>query len=131
MKETAPLSETAPSATESLSPSWVRKFALIEKAGGTKLPDGKNLTTWERMAIQFGFLGFLFGPIYYLVKGMWKKAIVLTLLGLAIIFAVIAALAMAGIDGATATRFVIPAIFASRATIDYYKKVVLKDDAWW
>jgi hypothetical protein len=131
MKDTAPFSEAATSATDSVSPSWTRKFALIEGAGGPKLPDLKKLKTGERVAVIFNIWGFLFGPIYYLVKGMWKKAITLTVFGLGIIFVAIAALTMAGIDAERSLRFIIPTLFAIRANIDYYKKVVLKDNGWW
>jgi hypothetical protein len=131
MKDTAPFSETAPSTTDSVLPSWTRKFALIEQAGGPKLPDAKKLKTGERMAVLFNIWGFLFRPVYYLVKGMWKKAVTLTVFGLGIVFVAMAALTMAGIDAERPLRFVIPTLFAVRATIDYYKKVVLKDNGWW
>jgi len=78
-----PSTTAAPSnELESISDSWKIKFELIEKAGGVKLPNAKNLPFGERMKVRFNVWGFLFGPFYYLVKGMWKKAV--TLFGISI-----------------------------------------------
>lgn len=115
---------------ETVSAGWQRKFALIEKAGGPKLPQSKALSFGERMKVVFNVWGFLVGPLYYLLKGMWKKAIVLTLIAFAIIL-VLELLLQAMQMSDLSTYFVAPAIFGSRATIDYYKKVVRGDNGWW
>ena len=60
--------------------------------------------TIEPVHIDFSplnILAFLFGPFYYLAKGMWKEALALG------------------------------AIFGVQAHIDSYKKMVLGDDSWW
>lgn len=118
------------SAPEVISESWQAKFALIEKAGGVKTPHIKNLQFGERVKALFNIWAFLFGPIYYFVKGMWKKA--LPLLGIAIILIVVLEMICRkfGIPE-TITNFVGGAIFAARANIDYYKKVKFGDDGWW
>jgi len=72
---------------ESISDSWKIKFELLEKAGGVKLPNAKNLSFGERMKVVSNVWGFLFGPFYYLVKGMWKKAV--SLLGISILIIVV------------------------------------------
>ena len=51
-------------------------FILIDKAGGPKLPDIKDLTFAERLKVIFNIWAFLFGVLYYLYKKMWKRAIV-------------------------------------------------------
>jgi hypothetical protein len=115
---------------QSISDSWKTKFELFEKAGGVKLPNAKNLPFGERMKVVFNVWGFLFGPFYYLVKGMWKKAV--SLLGISILIIVILEVIcqVLGIsDGIT--NFVASAIFATRANIDFYKKVKLGDNGWW
>lgn len=115
---------------ESISDSWKVKFELLEKAGGVKLPNAKNLPLGERMKVVFNVWGFLFGPFYYLAKGMWKKAI--SLLGISVlIIVVLTAICQAmGISDAI-TNFVAGAIFATRANIDFYKKVKLGENGWW
>lgn len=52
---------------------WQERFELIEKAGGPKLPLIRTLSFKERLKM-FNVMGFFFGPFYYFVKGMWKKA---------------------------------------------------------
>lgn len=118
------------SETETISESWQERFTLLEKAGGVKMPQLKTLTFSERRKVIFNVWGFLFGPFYYLAKGMWKKA--LSLVGVAIlIILVLEAICKAMGVSDSITNFVAGAIFASRATIDYYKKVKLQDNGWW
>lgn len=117
----------------SLSPGWKHKFALIEQAGGVKLPRLKELKFGERMSVMFNIWAFLFGPIYYTVKGMWRKAISYTLMaGLASIL-IDALLELAGIDPAPLARPIglgMAAAFATLANISYYKKVMLSENGW-
>ena len=58
----AVVSPTSPAAVDQigLSPKWKRRFALIEKAGGAKMPAFKTLTFGERFAC-FNWLAFFFG----------------------------------------------------------------------
>jgi hypothetical protein len=115
-----------------VSDAWKTKFKLMEKAGGVKMPQFKALTTGERMKLGFGILPFLFGPFYYLAKGMWKKAITLFLLCLVVILLIEIALEMAGLGrfGRSLT-YGAGAVYAIRANIDYYKKMVLGQNGWW
>jgi len=123
--------ETEPSILNlDVSDSWKNKFALIEKAGGVRLQKFNELTSGERMVI-FNVLGALFCFMYYLAKGMWKKAIVLTSISIVLIFIIDAILESMDMGNSKITYFVSPAIFATRANIDYYKKMVLGDNGWW
>lgn len=124
------LTATAPAlstveASEPLSAAWLARFAAIEKAGGPSLPNVKSLSSSERARIAFNVLGLLFGPFYYFAKGMPKRGVVLTGLGLGGV-AVVEAM-----FGSAIASWVIPVIFATRANIDYYKKVVRNDNEWW
>jgi len=116
----------APQATM-CPPEWKSVFDLIERAGGPKMPDAEKLSLNERISVYFSVWGFLLGPIYYLAKGMWKKGITLFVGGIAIIVTLITAI---GQDMAF-TNFIIPAIFSSRANIDYYKKIIMNDNGWY
>lgn len=117
----------------SISESWKKKFALIEKAGGPKLPKVRDLSFAERNSIIFNWLGALFNGFYYLAKGMWKKAITLTALSVVITLVSDIVFSAAGFPKvATAFSIALPvAIFGARANIDFYKKVVLGDNGWW
>ncbi|KEA50413.1 MULTISPECIES: DUF2628 domain-containing protein [Mangrovibacter] len=64
---------------------WKKRFAFIDKLGGkyngflqTKesREELKKLPIWPRITMQMSFLAFLFGPVYLLILGLWKKAIV-------------------------------------------------------
>lgn len=112
-----------------ISDSWQKRFKLIEKAGGSKLPQIKKLNFGERMNVSFNVWGFLFGPFYYLTKGMWKKAITLVVLSV-LAYVVIAAILEAMKFNSTILNFLSALIFASRANIDFYKKMTLNNDEW-
>ena len=115
---------------DSISDSWKKKFDLLEKADGVKLPNAKNLPFGVRTKVLFNVWGFLFGPFYYLAKGMWKKA--LSLFGMSVLIIVVLVLickAMGISD--SITNLVAGAIFATRGNVDFYKKVKLGDNGWW
>lgn len=112
-----------------LTPAWQERFLLIQKAGGPTLPRYSELTAGERMNVGFNLLALLFGPIYYLAKGMWKPALALFAAGMAV---------------TTALELLLPvqppwdlvinvgmaALFAGRANVDFYKKTMLQDEGW-
>lgn len=99
-----------------VSSGWKHRFFKIEKAGGRGMAGGFNI------------LGLLLGPFYYLAKGMWRKALSLTLA---------CALALALIELAGFVRvsevlsYVAGVVFAIRANGDYYRKMVLGENGWW
>ena len=115
---------------QEVSEVWKNKFALLEKAGGPKLSKVRELAFGERSKVVFNIWGFFFGPFYYLAKGMWKKAIVLSALCFAAIVILAMILEAMGIPDII-TYFIAGAVFATRANIDYYKKVILGDNGWW
>ena len=116
--------------SQEVTDAWKEKFALLEKAGGPKLTKARELALGERTKVVFNVWGFLFGPFYYLAKGMWKKAIVLLALCVVAIVILSMILSAMGISDAI-TSFIAPAVFATRANVDYYKKMVLGDNGWW
>lgn len=115
-----------------VSTSWKLKFRLLQKAGGPSQKNLKALSSGERFKISLNLLAFLFGPLYYLAKGMWKKALSLFVVCAAAIVAVGFALELAGLSKvANALGYGAAAVFAVRANIDYYKKMVLGENGWW
>lgn len=126
-----PQSSEQRSSSAGIPESWKRIFDLIEKAGGPKLKKARDLSFGDMSKVSFNGFGFLFGPIYYLVKGMWKKAIVLLSICLIAIVILDLILDAMGISNSMVTNFIAPAMFANRANIDYYKKMVLGDNGWW
>jgi hypothetical protein len=115
-----------------VSDAWRAKFFIFEKAGGVKLPRFKELAFGERMKIGFNILAFLFGPLYYIAKGMWKKGLVMFGICLAAVLLLSILLELAGLGRfADALGFGAGAVFAARANIDFYKKMVLNQNGWW
>jgi len=113
-----------------ISTEWQSIFMLIDKAGGPSHKNIKALTMQERLKALFSFWGFFLGPFYYLAKGMWKKAIVLSGLCFVGLFLLGIILDAMGVD-AGLLSIVTSAVFATRAKIDYYKKMVRSDNGWW
>lgn len=119
-----------PSSGAAISKSWQRKFALIEKAGGPDTPLSKQLDLFDRMRVNFNVWALLLGPIYYVAKGMWRRAI--TLLIVCVVIGVIAVIILEALHKNTnVVDILAPIIFAVRANTDYYKKIVLKNNGWW
>ena len=117
-----------------VSEKWKEKFRLFRKAGAPKFSRLKELPAEERKRASFGFnvLAFLFGPFYYIAKGMWRRGLSLLVV---CISAVAAIEALLGLMGWTmlghALGYGIAAVYAVRANIDYYRKMVLGDNGWW
>ncbi|NOS73962.1 MAG: DUF2628 domain-containing protein [Methyloglobulus sp.] len=111
--------------------NWEEIFHLIEKAGGIKLPGFKGLTSQERKKVRINWLAFIFGPIYYLSKGMWKKTITYGLLmSLFILLIKYIALHYFGKNDIRLSGVAFGAIWGVLANIDYYKIKVLGEDKW-
>ena len=116
---------------QELSPIWQKRFAIIEKAGGPGLPLLKTLSFRER-SVAFNALAFLFCPFYYFAKGMWKKALTYFVIVTILIFVIEYAIELLGIGHALegVTKYLGPVIYATRANIDFYKKIKLNQDTW-
>jgi hypothetical protein len=117
-----------------VSDRWKAKFRLFEKAGAPGFANLKNLPPEERRRAAAGFniLAFLFGPLYYVAKGMWRKAIALFLVCFAVSLVIEFILTLTGYENiGKFMTYGVAAVFAVRANIDYYKKMVLGDNGWW
>jgi hypothetical protein len=111
--------------TLAVSSKWKQRFHLIKGAGG--------IAEAGRGAVGFNVFAFFLGPLYYLAKGMWRKAF--SLFGL--VFAV-----SIGFDIILVLTHLPPGLglligigsavfYALRANSDYYRKKVLNDNGWW
>ena len=76
-------------------------------------------------------LAFLFGPLYYLAKGMWRRAISYTLLALIAVTLIVLLLDASGYgEFARFLAYGAAGVFAMRANLDFYKSQVLGDNGW-
>jgi hypothetical protein len=120
-------------ALPTISDAWRARFAVLHKAGGAAMPQSIALTLGERAMVRFNLPAFLLGPVYYAAMGMWKKGVSLALLSIVLVLLARLLLGAAGLahSGFAAMVFAIPSLlYATRANIDYFTRVVLQDDSW-
>jgi hypothetical protein len=119
-----------------LSATWEKVFALIDKAGGFALPNVNTLSSAERNTIRLNILAFLFGPLYFLFKGMWKRGIMI-FVALVAVNVFVANLFQAHVAAHSVglitlfAQFAMLALISTRANRDYYRKVRLGITTWW
>lgn len=124
---------------QELSKAWQHKFELLEKVGADHQSIYRAMGTVEYKAlgfrdkqrITFNVWAFIFGPLYYFVKKMWVKGLLI----LAFIWLLATALTLVEV----ALGFSIPdvvywiptaVICAQLASHDYYRKIMKDETAW-
>ncbi|MDX1878800.1 DUF2628 domain-containing protein [Mycobacterium sp. SMC-18] len=125
------MSQQLPSVT--VSPSWQKRFDFFNAYGlPNSTPESKAaykaLTFLERVKLTSNILAFLFGPIYFFVKGMWRKG--LTLLGIFVAVEVVLVVLNVSDSLARAIGFGLAAIGMSTANYAYYLHVVRGSQSW-
>jgi len=110
--------------------SWKKKFLTICEAKPIslgfipKFENSKELNYGAKM----NFLAFFFGPIYYMIKGMWKKGLVV--FGLSIVLMVV--IAMINPNLVQFVGYGIGALCITMANNDFYRfKVLNEGNFWW
>ncbi|WP_166905159.1 DUF2628 domain-containing protein [Mycobacterium sp. DL440] len=125
------MSEQTP--VENLSDSWRWKFDFFNTYGlPSASPEAKaayrNLSLMAKLRLTSNILAFLFGPLYYFVKGMWRKG--LTLLALVIAVAVVLVVLDVSDTIGRAVSFGVFALAMSTANYAYYLHVVRGSQSW-
>lgn len=125
-------------ADPALEPKWRERFDFFETYGAPSSPEAraafKALPNKKKRLLNMNWLGFFFGPVYFLVLGMWKRA--LTLLGVALLSVAIEFLfeTLTGIQVPHAIdmgiNMAFAMLFAVTANYSYYLKRVKGDDGW-
>lgn len=62
---------------KTLKPKWEARFDYFEKEEKMTQEEKKEAYKKSPFSIKFNFLGFFFGPIYFFILGLWRKALVL------------------------------------------------------
>lgn len=120
-----------PDQYQEFSEGWQRIFSLIDKAGGVKKPHLKELTVLERIKSSVSLWAYLFGPLYYLFLGMWKKAITYTVIIVALILLIpVIADVIFSSPNFDVSKITFGIFWMILAKTDYYKLKVLKQDKW-
>lgn len=73
---------TTPQDRSTLAEIWQRRFAFYDQYAAAPTKEEANAifragSFWTRIRLTSNFLAFFFGPIYFFVKGMWRKGLVL------------------------------------------------------
>lgn len=125
--------------TLEVSDRWKTYFKALSKYGGLDATVFKALPKDQHKAARKEMqpptssfvLAFVFGFLYYLCKGMWKKGLVLLAIVLPAIIVLSVVFYMIGGESlANATRFIGGVVFAIMAPRDFYAVKVLRDDGW-
>jgi hypothetical protein len=120
--------EQASTDFSSFRPVWAKRFSEIAKAQPKRLglrPEFENPKALSG-GVKFNFWAFFFSSIYYLIKGMWRKALVLIGINLLLV------IGLSLFDPALANlaAIVVGALAATMANFDYYRKKVLHETFW-
>ena len=116
-----------------VSKSWKRKFHVMDDLNSITDPKEKKAyfksLTWGERFGQSNILAFLFGFIYFFVKGMWKPG--LTFLGISVVLLIV--LVVLNIENDSILRAIgigYSVVAMTRANILYYSKKVLGKELW-
>ncbi len=127
--------------TQKLNKTWLARFAIFRKLGlGIKEQslwkigrsvEYKRLDFKERFKINWNFLGFLFGPLYYFYKKMWARGAVIlgaswVLIALLTLFESVAGVSLPGVFFWTPPA----ALCASMVNYDYFRHVEHGEKMW-
>jgi hypothetical protein len=110
-----------------VSETWKDRFYVIEKAGGVAMNRARQLDSSARRKVGINWLAFLFGPFYLLAKGLWRQALSWILIWIVVVLACVlmhweGILRPAGIG--------LSMMYAMRANVGYYARMVLGEPIW-
>jgi len=121
--------------TDTYPQKWQDRFAFFDQHGAPNSPGFKEAlkalpSFGERRKINFNWLAWLFGPIYFAVLGMWKKA--LTGLGIAIALGVVTSFIPGHFSDVLArgVGFAMAFLFGLSANYGYYLKERRGQNGW-
>lgn len=108
---------------------WIKRFDFFKQNGApntqTFKEAFKQLAFGERVTIGMNFWAFFFSFIYFFIKGMWKKGLVL--LGIFVVISILALLV--GSQGlATGLRIAFGMFAGMIANYSFYRQEILGED---
>ncbi|WP_345847655.1 DUF2628 domain-containing protein [Shewanella algae] len=128
---------------EGLSSRWQKIFAEFDFRQADKLGYFASAKSQPHLSrskkeqikgqniINFNVLAFIFGPFYYMTKGMWKKGLYLLLLTLALnLLTVVIVSLFTDRDISTMLYIINSTIYGLTANYDYYRYYKLGETTW-
>ncbi|MER1847488.1 DUF2628 domain-containing protein [Proteus mirabilis] len=118
------------------SAKWEERFYFFEKYGSPKSPEYKAaykaLTFGKRILIGMNIWAFFFGFIYFLILGLWRKA--LTLFGINVAIIIVVSFIVEGLSLSPSilnvVSIVLNFLWAATANYAYYLKEKKNDQGW-
>jgi asparagine N-glycosylation enzyme membrane subunit Stt3 len=119
---------------------WQERFAFLDAHGAPGTPSYKDafkaLPFMQRIKIGSSILAFFFGPIYFFILGLWRKALVglaLTVATCVVAFILYAVLGPESRGADFISRMLglaVTLMYAGTANYAYYLKEVKGQDSW-
>jgi hypothetical protein len=119
---------------------WRERFAFLDANGAPGTPTYKQafkaLPFLQRIKIQSSLLAFFFGPIYFFILGLWRKALVGLAITVAVFIIDVVLYAALGPENrfadlvARMLGLAVTLIYAGTANYAYYLKEVKGQDSW-
>lgn len=118
---------TNPHPNATLSPIWQERFAFFQRYGspGSASKETRQalraMGLWRNIRVSQNFLAYLFGPIYFAVKGMWRQALTFLLVGAGVVTALSLLGASDGVFRAVTLGFCL--LYSTTANYAYFRHV--------
>ncbi|KAF1006476.1 MAG: hypothetical protein GAK28_02494 [Luteibacter sp.] len=115
-----------------LNAKWQARFSFFDRFGGPSSPEYKaelkKLPFKEKLIVNANIFAFFFGPIYFFILGLWKKALVL----IGLVIAVSILLSIVGAPDAVyrGVGAAFSVIYMLTANYSYYLKRAKGQDNW-
>ncbi|WP_405484286.1 DUF2628 domain-containing protein [Nocardia sp. NBC_00511] len=113
---------------------WQERFAFYDAHGAPSSREYQAelrlLPFWKRLYWNYNFLVFFFGPIYFFILGLWKKALVLLAVAIALGVVSFALDASAGSFLGRLFTFLVAGTYATTANYAYYLKEAKGIQSW-
>lgn len=113
---------------------WQQRFAFFDAYGPpNSSPQAREafrrLSFWDKQRLNVNIWAFLFSFLYFFVKGMWRKGLVLAAMAVAVGVLVEFVLHLSE-SSAVGASFAVPALAMTTANYAYYLHRVQRSTSW-
>ncbi len=120
--------------TQQHSEKWQKRFDFFEKNGAPKTPEFKaalrRLPWHKRFLYNMNIISFFFGPIYFLILGMWKRCLTLIVCSVAIGFILGIAEVITGLNLDSLCGLIVSVMWGITTNYAYYLHKVKGYNSW-
>lgn len=120
--------------TQQYSQKWQKRFDFFEQHGAPKTPEFKSallhMPWYKRLLYNMNFISLFFGPIHFLILGMWKRCITLLACSLVIGFLFGIIEVVSGLNLDSFCSLVVGVMWSITANYAYYLHKVKGRNNW-